>query len=1265
MRFRADGPEIPNALLQAHEEGRVVFFCGAGISCPAGLPGFRGLVDMIYDRLGTPRLPLERRAYDENRYDQALGHLEERYPGGRGAVRKALMAALQPKLDAESALETHVALLSLARDRDGQVRLVTTNFDRIFEHVAQLGQRPLRAYAAPLLPIPRKSSWDGLVYLHGLLPAEEDEAALGQLVVTSGDFGLAYLVERWAARFASELFRNYVVCFVGYSLDDPVLRYMMDALAVLRALGESTPSAYALAGWTPGNVTQADQETAWRAKGVSPILYVASDNRHSALHATLKIWANTYRPGVPGKEQIVVADASRPPTESTVEEGFVERVLWALSDVSGLPAKRFAELDPVPVLEWLTHASMLCGAERSGLARPQSSRGAVAVAGRMRLAGRSFWPELDSVARGLCLWMVRHLGDPRLLLWVSGQGGEVHPEFAWYIEQRLEELARLEREGKTEELRAIQAQASNAIPQPLLRKLWGVVLCGRLKGSGPGMDMFRWSRRFERDGLTAPIRIELREMLAPKIAIRPRYPWSRMRPRDAGNAPIENVPEIELVLTARDVRSSLPNLAGERWASALPALVDDLQQLLRDGLELLRELGHADEREDPSVWLLPSISPHRQNEDASGWLILIELLRDAWLALRRASIDRAVLVATSWFREPFPAFKRLALYAAGLEKRILPDQWVDWLLDPAGLCLWSVSTRRETLRLLRLRGRDLSGLAQEAVEAAILAGPPSRTEQPSIDPELLRVEEERSVWLRLEVLRGSGLELGAAAVKRLADFSAAHPAWKLAGDERDQFVTWLSGTDGLDEEDDAAGGREVAPLRRSDLVAWLRRPPTGQTRELLDNWPDVCRTRFPRSLVALCQLAREGTWPEERWRDAFYAWSSDALARRSWRRAAPLVREMPEGVFRNVLGGLMWWVEKASRSVDSHQAALLEICGRVLDVEAQSGMGVAPAAGLGGDPVGEAINHPVGHVAEAVLNMWFRNELHDGDKLPADVEAVATRLCGARLGSFRHGRVVLCSQLNVLFRVDQTWTEEHLLPLFDWNVNPQEARGAWEGFLWRARLHLPLIVALKPDLLGTVDHYAALGERGPHFVAFLTHAALAFPAASDPLGFTGEELREAVGRLPPAALVDVARALVRGMAGSGNQREDYWSSRVQPFWHNVWPKSADYRCEALSEELARLCLAAGDQFPAALEATRHWLMPTRNPEHATDRLSESGFCSKFPKEALRFLGALVDDQPWGARGLRKCLDTLVDAEPELAEDPVHQRLRVYSRQHYQ
>ena len=52
-------------------------------------------------------------------------------------------------------------------------------------------------FQAPLLPVP-KSRWSGLVYLHGLLPMYPEGENLNHLILSSGDFGLAYLTERWA-----------------------------------------------------------------------------------------------------------------------------------------------------------------------------------------------------------------------------------------------------------------------------------------------------------------------------------------------------------------------------------------------------------------------------------------------------------------------------------------------------------------------------------------------------------------------------------------------------------------------------------------------------------------------------------------------------------------------------------------------------------------------------------------------------------------------------------------------------------------------------------------------------------------------------------------------------------------------------------------------------------------------------------------------------------------------------------------------------------
>ena len=114
MQFIKDGPDIPEELLQAHEDGRVVFFCGAGISYPAELPGFSGLVKEIYDALGETPNAIERVALKNSQFDTAIGLLETRVVDGRSAVRHTLTRILKPKLSLPGATRTHEALLMLS-----------------------------------------------------------------------------------------------------------------------------------------------------------------------------------------------------------------------------------------------------------------------------------------------------------------------------------------------------------------------------------------------------------------------------------------------------------------------------------------------------------------------------------------------------------------------------------------------------------------------------------------------------------------------------------------------------------------------------------------------------------------------------------------------------------------------------------------------------------------------------------------------------------------------------------------------------------------------------------------------------------------------------------------------------------------------------------------------------------------------------------------------------------------------------------------------
>lgn len=773
MQFVTNGPDIPDALLQAHEEGRVVFFCGAGISRPADLPDFGGLVQRLFQQAGEPSDKTESDLIEQSQFDRAIGHYEQRIQGGRTTTRRGLPSILSGDLTKRRALTTHLALLTLGRSRDGGLKLVTTNFDTLFEDAVSRYRLP-----SPIIyhDPPTRLRWDGVVHLHGRMPAKPSVDDLDQLVLSDGDFGQAYLTHGWAARFVAGLFRDYTLCFVGYSIDDPVLRYMTAAHAL-----DGAQKMFAFASYETG---KAEPELrAWMDKHVTPILYDDAAF-HRNLHQTLHVWASVYRDGIRGKERLVARYAHRQPKESTPQNDFVSRMLWALSDKSGLPAKRFAACNPAPSLDWLLDVfsderfkhidlgrfdvparNKIDGNLRFSLIRRPAPYDR---APPMRLvSGGMSDNHWDDVMFHLASWLLRHLDDARLVIWIAERGGQLHDRWPWLIEHELDRFAALERDGKTAELNEVRLHAPKATPGPLMRTLWRLLLSGRVKSSWHDPDLYRWKGRLKREGLTTTLRLELRELLAPKVALKKPFRWGEEDSSTAEPTRIKQLVDWELVLAADHVQSTLRDLADERWTSALPALLDDFQQLLRDALDLLRELGEATDCSDRSYWDLPSITPHWQNRGFRDWVSLIELPRDAWLAVRMNDSERATRIAQNWFELPYPTFKRLALFAASQEACIPPEQWVDWLLADGAWWLWSTDTGREVFRLLVLQGRHLAGATQERLEAAILAGPPRSMYRDDLEADRWQDLAARSVWLHLAKLNTSGCVLEAPASERL------------------------------------------------------------------------------------------------------------------------------------------------------------------------------------------------------------------------------------------------------------------------------------------------------------------------------------------------------------------------------------------------------------------------------------------------------------------------------------------------------------------
>jgi hypothetical protein len=72
-------------------------------------------------------------------------------------------------------------------------------------------------FDAPALP--DGTDFNGIVNLHGSIRNPKN------MIFTDHDFGKAYLTKQYCARFLTELFSTFTILFIGYSHDDPLMKY--------------------------------------------------------------------------------------------------------------------------------------------------------------------------------------------------------------------------------------------------------------------------------------------------------------------------------------------------------------------------------------------------------------------------------------------------------------------------------------------------------------------------------------------------------------------------------------------------------------------------------------------------------------------------------------------------------------------------------------------------------------------------------------------------------------------------------------------------------------------------------------------------------------------------------------------------------------------------------------------------------------------------------------------------------------------------------
>ena len=912
------------------------------------------------------------------------------------------------------------------------MRLVTTNFDNRF---IEAGVDNRCVDAAPMLPLPKPHAWESLVHLHGHISRGVDGA---NLVLTTADFGRAYLSEGWASRFVTELFREFTVVFVGYSLDDRVMSYLVDALAAERASGARFSTAYAFAPHDGTGFCRKAVNAAWLAKNVQPILY-DKRNDHQYLSDTLIEWARIKTDPFRTRQQIVMDEMAKLPDRLGAE-----RVTWALRD--SVTARALAEAPPgtdeqdyPKVAQWLErfHEAGLLSQSATDSDDPPA-----------RLVGGTQGPRhLGAVSWQLGRWIARHLHVPHVLTWVLQHGGRMHPLLRHQLRKRLADPP--------------DPNTADAIP-PKLRHMW-TILCAEEM-----VDRHRFLLVPQHlNAASKPERRRIAEhaitSIAPRLVVRPGADWgSRLRKERL--PPIESCAHLEVIAGDDDERHLIEPVLKDR--DILARYADTLTSYLEHALSLLKEVDGV----TLSLGYRPSIADHDRNSGADDWTHLVDLVRDSYVAVAEHDRVRARYLLHKWMRSPHPLFKRLALHILTDDPRCDIRLAKQLLLDGSPSGLWDLEMRREVLRFLRLAGRRLPPTLHTAVVRAIHATPESKNDYSAN-------QAERAV--RLNKLRLSGAALDSTS-RSLAD--EWRPSHDDSTDDRDEFLSsheyrWVGPGDSAPALLLDGTFTEVVTALRSDRI----QP---------DEFMDFAIRQQSKAVRALRALADSEEWKAEHW-DYFleglaYLRRNQNLADDVQEEAAEMLLDAPDDLLANVRS-VAGFVEELAEQYDADQEP------RFGALWIKAWINVGEAEYTRHDPLGE--RSPAARLAQAACERLWKYEPRAGYGLPAAVQTYFDTVVTGPNGL--PGRVVLASHLYELFTIDPAWTKRSIIACLD-PEDSDEAFALWGGYAWSAKIGPNLLSAMEDSLLKMLERYYRVHDRNRVLIALLVMSCIDTPKHFEP-----------------------------------------------------------------------------------------------------------------------------------------------------------------------
>ena len=728
MRFVPGGPDIPNALIAEQQRGNVLFVCGAGVSMAAGLPSFRSLVIGIYRHLGEnwePH-PAERAVMEDGgrlatQYDRVLRILERRLEasdvrasrGMRHRLREAVEQALLPRPSVD--LPHHRALLELSKGEDGGVRLLTTNFDTLFERSwVSGGGSALPSHAGPGMPRQGTGAFEGVLHLHGRIGDQELDLDGTDLVLTSAEFGDAYLRSGWATRYVYDLARAYTLVLFGYSADDPPMRYLLEVLEDDRARYPDLKPVYAFAS-SPDGEEPLEREL-WRAKGIEAILYRSTGGAdHANLYATLEEWRRYVADPTALRErrlrEIFAADPAAVGADAIAEA--VD--LLAHGDAATLLTRL------TPAAEWWTP---LAGA------RPLSEKTDAHAAW---LRGR-----IDDAAM-VRVCVASPLADPQVLQAV---------------------------------LRRIP-QLTTPLP-PVLAKAWRLLArAAQERARDDAGAAWLVLHRITSQDIDQSVREGVSEIFRPRLGVEIPFitvPAASTDPSDQLKELLQLTFEPQTHLTVQQILVAWPPDEAE-------SLFTQAERVLAATLDEAADAGYLAGL-DRASYSVKSIGSAALTLLDTGFTPIVRLITGLWEQIATKNPERAAILASRWRGSAHLLLTRLYLDAVS-DHTVYPSAAVPVAavngLDNRDF--WVNDSTREIQHVFALRWSEFPAADREALETRMRAGPPRHLARRDelVTEDAWQVVWDQLVFQHLEPLRRAGLPLSEASLRLLEQIGGRYP----------------------------------------------------------------------------------------------------------------------------------------------------------------------------------------------------------------------------------------------------------------------------------------------------------------------------------------------------------------------------------------------------------------------------------------------------------------------------------------------------------